>query len=300
MSTDDPPHTDPPHTDRPHGNPPHTDRPHADPPHANLHYDSSYENPYVDYARMDTLHSLQEPRTGSPFEMSFILISQVKELLFRMVHLEVSQARGALREDRPEAACRALARAVRNQRVLTGCWESMNALTVDEFLVFRDVLGTASGTQSFMYRLLEFTLGNRNAAMTQSSDFDAFPELRAELGRPSVYDEALRHLARSGLPVPEHVVDREPAAAHEPDEDVEKVWMTVYRAPREHPAAFALAEQLLEVAYQFSHWRATHLLVVERMLGGKRGSAGSDGAAWLRKINEHRFFPELWTMRSAL
>ncbi|MGD9483609.1 tryptophan 2,3-dioxygenase family protein [Streptomyces sp. TRM70308] len=260
----------------------------------------SRTNPYVDYARMDALHALQEPRTGSPFEMSFILLSQVKELLFRMVHLEVDQARARLREDRGEAACRALSRAVRSQRVLIGCWESMNAMPADEFLVFRDALGEASGTQSFMYRLLEFTLGNRDTAMVRSADLTAFPELRAELARPSLYDEALRYLARSGLPVPERLTEREPSAPYTADEDVERVWLTVYRDPRGHRSAYDLAERLLEVAYQFSHWRAAHLLVVERMLGGKRGSGGSDGAAWLRTINEHRFFPELWTMRSLL
>ncbi|GAB3123766.1 tryptophan 2,3-dioxygenase [Streptomyces calidiresistens] len=257
-------------------------------------------NEYVGYARMDALHSLQEPRTESPFEMSFILISQVKELLFRMVHLEVDQARARLREDCPAAACRALSRAVRHQRVLIGCWESMNAMPVDEFLVFRDTLGQASGTQSFMYRLLEFTLGNRDTAMVRSADLDAFPQLRAELDRPSLYDEVLRFLARSGFPVPEHLRTREPASRYEPDEGVEKVWLAVYRDPDGHRAAYDLAEQLLEMAYRFSHWRATHLLVVERMLGGKRGSGGSDGAAWLRTVNEHRFFPELWTMRSVL
>ncbi|MCK8679505.1 tryptophan 2,3-dioxygenase [Streptomyces lichenis] len=257
-------------------------------------------NQYVDYARMDTLHTIQHPRTDSPFEMSFILISQVKELLFRMVHLEVDQARQRLAEDRPEAACRALGRAVRSQRVLVDAWESMNALPVDEFLEFRSILGEASGTQSFMYRLLEFTLGNRGTAMVRSADLAAFPELAAELARPALYDEVLRHLARTGLPVPEPLLDRDPAVPYTPDEGVEKVWEAVYRDPDGHRPVYELAEQLLEVAYQFSRWRATHLLVVERMLGAKRGSGGSDGASWLRQINEHRFFPELWTMRSVL
>lgn len=263
-------------------------------------YDNRYENPYVDYARMDALHGLAEPRTGARAELQFILISQVKELLFRMVHVEVDEARRDLRADRPDAACRALGRAVRNQRVLLGCWEGMNTLTVDEFLGFREVLGEASGTQSFMYRLLEFTLGNRATPMVRSTDFEAFPELRAELDRPSLYDEALRWLARSGLPVPEWLTNREPSAPYEPAPEVETAWVAVYRAPDTYRAAHTLAEQLLEVAYQFSSWRATHLLVVERMLGAKSGTGGSDGAAWLRKINEHRFFPELWTMRSAL
>ncbi|HEX8347133.1 MAG TPA: tryptophan 2,3-dioxygenase family protein [Actinoplanes sp.] len=257
-------------------------------------------NPYVDYARMDALHDLQAPATDSPFEMQFILISQVKELLFRMVHLEIDQARTRVREDQPEAASRALSRAVRHQRTLIGCWESMNAMPVDDFLTFRDGLGAASGTQSYMYRLLEFTLGNRNTAMVQRSDFDRFPVLRAELDRPSLYDEVLRHLHRSGMLVPEHLLVRDPGCQYEPDEGVEDVWATVYRSPDKYRPAYDLAEQLLEVAYQFSRWRATHLLVVERMLGGKRGSGGTDGAAWLRVINEHRFFPELWTMRSTL
>ncbi|XTZ15306.1 tryptophan 2,3-dioxygenase [Micromonospora echinospora] len=257
-------------------------------------------NPYVDYARMDALHALPAPATESPYELQFILLSHVKELLFRMVHLEVDQARARLREDRPEAACRALSRAVRHQRTLIGCWESMNAMPVDEFLAFRDELGEASGTQSYMYRLLEFTLGNRGAAMVRHSDFTRFPQLRAELERPSLYDEVLRHLYRTGLPTPEHVVTRDVTVPYEPDEGVEDVWATVYRNPDKYRPAYDLAEQLLEVAYQFSRWRATHLLVVERMLGGKRGSGGTDGASWLRKINEHRFFAELWTMRSAL
>lgn len=257
-------------------------------------------NAYVSYARMDELHRLQVPRTSSPYEMSFLLISHVKELLFRMVHLEVDQARDLLRADRPDDACRALARAVRSQRVLSGCWESMNAMPADEFLAFRDTLGSASGTQSFMYRLLEFTLGNRDRAVVRPADLESFPELRAELARPSLYDEALRFLARHGHPVPERVTGRDPAAPYEPDEAVEQVWLRIYQGPRGQRVAHDLAEQLLEVAYQFSRWRASHLLVVERMLGGKRGSGGSDGASWLRAINEHRFFPELWTMRSLL
>ncbi|ROP33833.1 tryptophan 2,3-dioxygenase [Couchioplanes caeruleus] len=260
----------------------------------------THPNPYVDYARMDDLHDLQEPATESPFELQFILLSQVKELLFRMVQLEVDQARARVREDRPEAACRALSRAARHQRTLVGCWESMNAMPVDEFLGFRDELGEASGTQSPVYRLLEFTLGNRGAAMVRRSDFIRFPRLRAELERPSLYDEVLRHLYRIGLPVPEHVLSRDVTVPYEPDRAVEDVWATAYRSPDKYRSAYELAEHLLEVAYQFSRWRATHLLVVERMLGGKRGSGGTDGAAWLRKINEHRFFAELWTMRSAL
>ncbi|RAY12761.1 tryptophan 2,3-dioxygenase [Actinomadura craniellae] len=249
---------------------------------------------------MDELHDLQDTRTGSPFELSFILLSQVKELLFRMVHLELDQARGHLRADRAGEACRALARATRTQRVLIACWESMNGMPADEFVRFRDVLGQASGTQSFAYRGLEFAMGNKNPVMVRPPDLRRYPQLRAEFERPSLYDEALRFLDRHGLPLPAATLDRDVTRQYEPDERVERAWQQVYADPAGHPEPYRLAEHLIEVAYQFSHWRAAHLLVVERMLGGKRGTAGTDGARWLREVNEHRFFPELWTARTLL
>lgn len=255
---------------------------------------------YTSYARMEELHTLQQPRTGSPFEMHFLLISHVIELIFRMVHLEVDQARTQLHGDNWAEACRTLERAVRHQRVLVDCWESMNSLPVDEFLAFRQTLRTASGTQSFAYRTLEFSLGNKDPRMVRPDDVALYPALSAELEGPTLYDEVLRWLARQGYDVPDHVLGRDVAAQYEPDAAVERAWLQVYRDAASRPPAYQLAERLLEVAYQFSRWRATHLLVVERMLGGKSGTAGTDGVPWLRAINDHRFFSELWSMRTQL
>lgn len=257
------------------------------------------EHEYVAYARMDTLHELARPRSSARGELNFILFSQVKELLFRALVDDLDTARGALAADDPGDACTSLARAVRTQRVLTSCWEAMNGMSADEFVAFREVLGDASGVQSFAYRELEFVLGNRPAAHARTAREDGHPRVRAELDRPSLYDAALAHLARWGYPIPRGVLERT-ADQHEPHPGVEDVWLEIYRRPDEHRGAHRLAEALLEVAHQFSLWRAAHLLAVERMLGAKGGTGGTDGAAWLRAINEHRFFPELWTFRSRL
>ncbi|WP_224297751.1 tryptophan 2,3-dioxygenase [Streptomyces olivaceus] len=257
---------------------------------------------YVSYARMDTLHELAVPRSESPRELTFILISHVKELLFRVVHTEIDQARKQLRSRRPQDACASMERAVRAQRVLLASWDVMTAMTPDEFLTFRDVLGTASGTQSFMYRALEFSLGNKDPHSVRDclSHLDRYPVLRAELDAPSLYDEALRYLGGNGLPVPAHVLERDVTRQYEADPGVEEVWLSVYRAPGRHPREHRLAEALTELSYQFSLWRANHLLVVERMLGSKPGTGGTSGLGWLRSINEHRFFPELWAARTRL
>ena len=255
---------------------------------------------YVTYAHMDELHELQRPRSEARGELNFILLSHVKELLFRAVTDDLDCARSALQRDHVADACVALARATRTQRVLTACWESLNGMSVDEFVAFRDILGTASGVQSFAYRTLEFIMGNRPARQVEAVREDDHPLLQAELARPSLYDVVLHHLARQGFAIPSACLRRAPEEQHELTLEVEDVWLEIYRQPGRHRGAHRLAECLLEVAYQFSNWRGTHLLVVERMLGGKRGTGDTDGAAWLRTINEHRFFPELWTFRSRL
>lgn len=255
---------------------------------------------YVAYARMDELHELQQPRSTARGELNFILLSQVKELLFRAITDDLGNARQALLQQNPSDASIALSRATRTQRVLVACWEALNGMSVDEFAEFRHVLGDASGVQSFAYRQLEFVLGNRPGWQVRAARRDGNPVLTAELDRPSLYDATLHYLAGRGFDVPKSCLDRPVERQHEPCTEVEDVWLEIYRSPQRHRDAHQLAENLLEVAFQFSHWRATHLLVVERMLGGKQGTGGTDGAGWLRAINEHRFFPELWTFRTRL
>lgn len=263
--------------------------------------DAQAHTPFAEYARMHTLLALQHPRTTAEAEPGFIILSQVKELLFSLLHTEFSTARDHLRDGRVHEALWTLRRADRVQHILLSCWEGLSALTPGEFASFRDVLGSASGFQSFSYRRLEFLLGNKNPAMARPHRGTPYhDQVRDQLRQPSLYDQALRLLARLGLDIPAEVVDRDFAEPYRPRAAVERAWHAVYREPDRHREAFLVGEALTEAAYQFGRWRYTHLLTVERVLGGKPGTGGTTGVPWLSKIAEHRFFPELWSVRSSL
>jgi tryptophan 2,3-dioxygenase len=257
--------------------------------------------PYSEYAHMDTLLSLQHPRTGAATEPGFIILSQVKELLFKLLHTELSTARAHIVADEVDDALWTMRRTGRVQQVLLSCWDALDALSPGEFASFREVLGTASGFQSFGYRRLEFLLGNKNEHLTRPHrDTEHYDEVLAALHEPSLYDETIRLLARRGMDIPRELTDRDFALPYQPNEKVEAAWLLVYEQPSRHHQLFLLAEALTDIATLFARWRYTHLVTVQRMLGDKPGTGGSAGSRWLSGIAEHRFFPELWSVRSSL
>jgi tryptophan 2,3-dioxygenase len=256
---------------------------------------------YSTYACMDALLSLQHPLTDAPIEPGFIILSQVKELLFKLLHTEFGTVRDYLAADRVDDVLWTLRRAGRVQQVLLSCWDALAALSPDEFVALREILGTASGFQSASYRQLEFVLGNKDEELvTPHRGTPRHAEVLAELRRPSLYDEAIRHLARRGLDIPAELLDRDFAQPYQPNEAVAAAWREVYAQPGRHHELFLLAEALTDTAYLFGRWRYTHLLTVQRLLGDKPGTGGTDGSSWLRTIADHRFFPDLWSARSTL
>ncbi|MYW02370.1 tryptophan 2,3-dioxygenase family protein [Streptomyces sp. SID3343] len=256
---------------------------------------------YAHYARMDDLLALQHPLSPADTEPGFIIMSQVKELLFKLLHTELSTARDQLGKDRLGDALWTLRRSGRVQQVLLVSWETFSVLSPVEFAEFRDVLGSASGFQSAGYRRLEFLLGNKNAAMARPHrDTVGHDAVLRQLHEPSLYDEALALLARRGLLQPDDSGSRDATLPYRAGSEVEQAWRTVYRDPVRHHDLHLLAEALMDTAEQFARWRYTHLLTVQRMLGAKPGTGGTEGVAWLARISEHRFFPELWSVRSTL
>ncbi|MEV7772382.1 tryptophan 2,3-dioxygenase family protein [Kitasatospora sp. NPDC086791] len=253
--------------------------------------------PYAQYARLDELHSLQHPRSKEPAELSFIVTTQVMELLFDLLRHEWTIARQALREDDLPAALAALRRGTHAQDVLVESWDLLATMTPQEFNSFRSLFGEASGFQSAAFLHLEFLLGNKNAALLKM--YDGMPQTQDELigalRSPGLYDEALALLARHGLalrPAPSE-------QRYHPSEEVAAAWRRVYTEP-EFAALQPLGEALLDVAERVTRWRQRHLSAVKRTMGGKPGSGGSSGLTWLRKSAEQDVFPELWTIRNEL
>ncbi|MFI9722599.1 tryptophan 2,3-dioxygenase [Streptomyces sp. NPDC052396] len=258
--------------------------------------------PYIDYQSITVLLGLQQPRSDAPSELTFYILGQVKELLFKLIHQEAVRTRGLLDEDRVPDAVWALRRSRRVVDLLVSCWDVLGTLAPTEFNAFRDHLGQASGFQSYMYRMVEYVLGNKvpELARPHRRVPEVHQAVQQALRSPSVYDAALALLARQGADIPPALLDRDFSLPYRPDERVERAWAEVYRDSGPADPLFLLAEALMDVAEGMSRWRSLHLLTVERVIGFKPGTGGTQGVAWLRRINEHRFFPELWTARGLL
>ncbi|MEV6979107.1 tryptophan 2,3-dioxygenase family protein [Kitasatospora sp. NPDC093806] len=253
--------------------------------------------PYAQYIKLDELHSLQQPLSEVPAERSFIVTTQVMELLFGQLRHEWTLAQQALRADDLPAALAALRRGTHVQDVLVESWDLLATMTPQEFNGFRPVFGEASGFQSSAFLHLEFLLGNKNAAllkMYQDSP-KTLADLTAVLAAPGLYDDALALLGRHGLAVPDTVSERR----YQADDAVAAAWRRVY-TESEHAGLLPLAEALLDVAERVTRWRQRHLASVKRAMGGKSGSGGSSGLVWLRRAAEQDVFPELWTVRDEL
>jgi tryptophan 2,3-dioxygenase len=175
-------------------------------------------------------------------------------------------------------------------------------MTPSEYTQFRDQLGQSSGFQSYQYREIEFVLGNRNEAMLRphAHRADIHDRLVAELARPSLYDEALRLLVRSGIAVPASAIDRDLSLPHEEHDDVVEAWRQVYADPEQWWSQYELAEKLVDVEDYFRRWRFNHVTTVERVIGFKRGTGGTGGVSYLKRMLEVELFPDLWHVRTVL
>jgi tryptophan 2,3-dioxygenase len=257
---------------------------------------------YGDYLHLDQILSAQKPLTSAHDEMLFILQHQVSELWMRLAIHEISAARKAIASDAVQSAFKMLSRVARIFEQLNNAWDVLRTMTPSEYTHFRGELGQSSGFQSWQYRQIEFMVGNRNRAMLRPHAHrnDIVALLEDELLRPSLYDEALRFLARNHIAVPRDTLARDVSSAYEMSEDVVAAWRVVYEAPDAHWPLYELAEKLVDFEDYFRRWRFNHVTTVERIIGFKRGTGGTSGVSYLKGMLEVELFPELWRVRTTL
>jgi tryptophan 2,3-dioxygenase len=257
---------------------------------------------YGDYLRIDSILGAQSPLSPAHDEMLFIIQHQTSELWMKLALHELDAARQMIAAARAREAFKILARIARIFEQLNNAWDVLRTMTPSDYSTFRDALGQSSGFQSWQYRLIEYAVGNRNLAMLRPHAHrpDIMAKLEAELARPTLYDEALRHVARAGLNVPDTVLNRD---LHQPwafDAGVLAMWQQVYRDPQLHWEAYELAEKLVDFEDFFRRWRFNHLTTVTRVIGMKRGTGGTSGGSYLKRMLEVELFPELWHVRTTL
>ena len=268
--------------------------------HAQLDYSSSMS--YGDYLHIDQILSAQHPLSPAHDEMLFIIQHQTSELWMKLMLTEIGAAMTDIRADRLPPAFKKLARASRIFEQLVGAWDVLATMTPPEYTAIRPFLGPSSGFQSHQYRCIEFALGNKNAAMLKVHAHrpERLALVQAYYDAPSLYDEALRLMARRGLPVPASHLQRDWTQPYEASDAVEDAWLTVYRAPEQHWDLYQLGEKLTDLEDAFRVWRFKHVTTVERIIGFKRGTGGTSGVGYLRKMLDVVLFPELWRLRTDL
>jgi tryptophan 2,3-dioxygenase len=257
---------------------------------------------YADYLQLGRVLGAQRLISSAHDELLFIIQHQTSELWMKLAIHEMRATARRIAADDLQPAFKMLARVARIFEQLNSAWDVLRTMTPSEYTSFRDDLGLSSGLQSHQYRLIEFLAGNKSEERLRPHERDpaVHAELLAALSAPSLYDEALRLLARRGFAIDETVTARSCAAPYEPHDSVRAAWMTIYRDPRRHWELYELAEKLVDFEDYFRRWRFNHVTTVERVIGFKRGTGGTSGVAYLRRMLEVVLFPELWQVRTGL
>lgn len=264
--------------------------------------DFSQAMSYGDYLALDQILAAQHPRSPHHNEMLFIVQHQTSELWMKLMLHELHAVRTHMRNGELPPAFKMLARVARIMDQLVHAWDVLATMTPPEYSAIRPYLGSSSGFQSYQYREIEFILGNKNAALlaVHASAPEAHAKLDSALRAPSIYDEAILLLARSGFSIDLHRTDADWTLATRPDESVKAAWLTVYQEPDKHWALYELAEKLVDLETAFRFWRFRHATTVERIIGFKTGTGGTAGVSYLKKMLDVVLFPELFSLRTAL
>lgn len=264
--------------------------------------DFSNDMSYGDYLHIDQILSAQHPLSPAHDEMLFIVQHQTSELWMKLMLHELHGAMAHIAKDEMAPAFKMLARVSKIMEQLVHAWDVLATMTPPEYTAIRPYLGHSSGFQSYQYRCIEFALGNKNAAMLKPHAHSAerLALVQSAFEAPSLYDEALRLLARRGIAVPPSHLQRDWTQPYAANEAVEQAWLQVYRNPEQHWDLYQLGEELTDLEDAFRLWRFRHVTTVERVIGFKRGSGGTGGVSYLRKMLDVVLFPEIWTLRTLL
>jgi tryptophan 2,3-dioxygenase len=257
---------------------------------------------YSGYLELDKILQAQQPLSSAHDEMLFIIQHQTSELWMKLAIHELSATCRLIAADDLQPAFKTLSRVSRILEQLNSAWDVLRTMTPSEYTEFRGSLGQSSGFQSWQYRMIEFLVGNKNAAMihTHQDDKAVVERLEAAHRAPSIYDLTIQLLDRRGLAIDKAIVERDVSVSHIGDDSVVRAWLAVYQDPARFWELYELAEKLVDFEDYFRRWRFNHVTTVERIIGFKRGTGGTSGVSYLRKMLDVVLFPELWQVRTQL
>jgi tryptophan 2,3-dioxygenase len=264
--------------------------------------DFSTDMSYGDYLGLEQILTAQRPRSTNHNEMLFIVQHQTSELWIKLMMHELRAVQSQLHDGDLPPAFKMLSRVARIMDQLVHAWNVLATMTPSEYTAIRPFLGNSSGFQSYQYRELEFILGNKNASLIKVHENN--PENHARLSialeAPSIYDESIMFLAKSGFDIDEERLNMDWTQPVKFNNSVQAAWTKVYKAPEKYWALYELAEKLVDLETAFRIWRFHHVTTVERIIGFKAGTGGTSGVGYLRKMLDVVLFPELFSLRTEL
>ena len=257
---------------------------------------------YTSYLDLDRILGAQHPTSAAHDEMLFIIVHQASELWLKLRLHELTEARAHIEADDLRPAFKMLARVARAQGQLIQSWDVLSTMTPHDYSTIRPHLGSSSGFQSPQYRMMEFMLGGRDPKHIRLHEKtgDWSERLTREMARASIYDEAVKLLARRGFAIDAEALERDPAVGYVHNASVEAAWAKIYQDPQAHWDLYELAEKLVDLEYHFQRWRFGHLKTVERIIGFKKGTGGTPGVPYLAGVLKQAFFPELLSVRTEI
>lgn len=257
---------------------------------------------YSEYLNLDQVLTAQNPMTDQHDEKLFIIIHQVSELWMKLIIHELNSAVEDIQQDDFRLAFKKLARVTNIQNQLITSWNVLATMTPSDYLNFRDSLGNASGFQSYQNRMIEYCLGYKttHALKIYEKDPVIHNKLKAQLETPSIYDEVIRAVARQGFHIDNAVLERDITENYVPNGSVKEAFKQIYLNTEEYFELYEMLEKLVDVEDLYSQWRFRHMKTVERIIGFKKGTGGSSGVNYLKRVIDDYFFKELWELRTEL
>ena len=264
--------------------------------------DFSNDMTYGSYLDLDSILTAQHPLSPDHNEMLFIIQHQTSELWMKLMLHEMAAAVDHLRNDNLPTTFKMLARVSRIMEQLVHAWSVLATMTPPEYSALRPYLAKSSGFQSYQYRQIEFMLGNKNAAMLKphAHRADILATVQQSYNSPSLYDESIRLMHRQGIAVPQSYLERDWTQPYVASAEIQQAWLTAYQNPEKYWDIYQLGEKLIDIEDAFRQWRFRHVTTVERIIGFKRGTGGTSGVDYLRKMLDVVLFPELWSLRTEL
>jgi len=256
---------------------------------------------YGSYLHLDELLKLQQARSDPPEhdEMLFIVIHQVYELWFKLMLHELDKLKRDFTAGDLYGAIHTFKRVRTVMKTLVGQLDILETMTPMSFTSFRDRLDTASGFQSAQYRELEFVLGYKRPELVELHEHGAKRReaLKRRLEEPSLLHYFHIFLGHHGAKVPAEVIMRDATLPTEPNEAAQDLLFELYTS---RPELAGLFELMTDFDEGLQEWRYRHVKLVERTIGAKRGTGGSEGVAFLKQSLFLPIFPDLWAIRHRL